>query len=151
MNYVHLEVREQFVRILSCGLQGSNPGGWVSKWVSVVTTKHHDQKPTRGGKGFVSVQLHLIVYYGRKSEQEPGGGDAAEAMEECCLPVCSSGLSVTAYLLTTPRIASPGVAPPTAGPSHINHQPGKCLPKRQSRTGTFSQLSFPLPKRLTLC
>jgi hypothetical protein len=64
---------------------------------------------------YLAINFHSTVHHQRKSGQEPKqgrnleAGAEAEAMEGCCLLVCSN------CFLMELRSTSPGMAPPTMG------------------------------------
>ena len=72
--------------------------------VPLVAMKHHDQKATRRRKSLFVLHFHITVHHLRTSGQEltlgrnPETGADAEAMEGCCLLVCSSQLVQSAFL-----------------------------------------------------
>ena len=73
-------------------------GGRVLVRISIIATKHYDQKARWGGKGLFSLHFHSTVdgqkEAGQKLKQGSNleGGAGAEAMEECLL----TGLLLTA-------------------------------------------------------
>ena len=72
--------------------------------VSLAAIKHHDQKPSWGGKGLTQLTLLHCSLSLKKSGQElkqrrnlEAGADT-EAMEGCCLLACSPWLAQPAFL-----------------------------------------------------
>ena len=115
--------------------------------VSIGATKHHKQA-TWEGKGLFCLGSHIIVHHWRKSGQElkqgrnlEAGADA-EAMEECCLLVCSSWLVQPAFFIEA-TTTSPGMAPPTMGWALPHQSLIKKMPYRLAH--------IPISLRLFLC
>jgi hypothetical protein len=72
--------------------------------VSIAVTKRHDQKASWGERDLFGLHFYSIINYGRKSRQElkqgrnPEAGAESEAMEGCCLLVCSPWLAQLSFL-----------------------------------------------------
>ena len=75
----------------------------VCMWISIAVTKHYVQKQVGNEMGYLAYtsMTRLFITRSQRGTQrgrDPGGGTVAEAMEECCLLICSSWLPQSAFL-----------------------------------------------------
>ena len=66
-------------------------------WVSIGSTKYHDQKSKLGKKGFIGFHLRESGQEFKQGWNLEAGADA-EAVEICCLLNCSPWLAQPAFL-----------------------------------------------------
>ena len=79
-------------------------------------TKHHDHVASWGGKGLFSFYFHIGLNHQRKSRQEL---TLEELTHGGMLLTGLFPLAFSACFLIEPSTTSPGMAPPTMGPSPL--------------------------------
>jgi hypothetical protein len=83
-------------------------------------TKHYDQEASWGAKGLLSLHFHIDVHHQRKSGQELKQVRKQELLQRPWWDVTRLlPLPCSACFLIQPKTTSPGMPPPTVGPSPL--------------------------------